>query len=296
MNWLKISYDKARAGRQSTGSGFRIGRGTTKKWWIGLMALSLVLVATQVAWAAPSTSEARAARRPMVLFGRVAAINNNTIIMHTARGEVAVVADNQTRFRIPNVAEPTLADVRVGDRLAVRGQRMARGALRARLIIVIPKDARLLRGTVEAVSDPSFTLASGGDEVTVLTDEKTRFFIPGVVDAHLENLAVGSHVAVAGLEDDEGYVLARAIRVLPRRSRALVLGKVTALSSDGFRLETRRGEIVVKVDDDTRFRFPGVEDPTLETLKIGQIVGVAGRWNPDGSLQARIIVGRPRRP
>lgn len=196
MNWLKMK----------------------KKWWIGLLTLSLLLGSASVVWAEPSTPSIRRAPHRPALLGKVTAIDGTTLSVTVRRGAAAVLTDEATRFRVPNTEHATLADVQIGDRVAVWGKRENRRLLLARLILVIPERATILRG------------------------------------------------------------------------------KVTAIDGDGFRLQTRQGEQIVRVDDETRFRLPGVEDPGLDDLFEGAKALIAGIKNQDESVLARIVGVRPARP
>jgi hypothetical protein len=40
------------------------------------------------------------------------------------------------------------------------------------------------------------------------------------------------------------------------------------------------------VSDGTRYLVPGVDDPGLDDIEIGALVGARGTWNEDGALQA----------
>ena len=75
--------------------------------------------------------------------------------------------------------------------------------------------------------------------------------------------------------------------------RHIVRGAVTAIEGRTLQVETADGPVTVHTDESTRFRIPGDDDPGLEDIAVGDKIGAAGRWNKDGSLQAR-FVGKPR--
>lgn len=273
-----------------------------RKWMIGLLLLSLLLGSTSVAWAqetsdsSPEPADQRV-RRPNLL-GEVSAIDGNTLSVKTRRGEATVLTDEATRYRLPDAEgiEASLADVQVGSHVAIWGRVAGPGIWYARLIAVIPENAARLYGTVEAILDQAFTLLTGrGERVTILTDDETRFFVPGVEEPGLDDIEAGARVDVAGLRDEAGSLLARAIRVVVGEKRVLIRGEVSAVEADGFDLNTPRGELTVRVDGETQYRFPGVEEPGLDDVEVGARLAVGGSLNEDGSLQAKLVGALPER-
>ncbi len=273
-----------------------------KRGLIGLLLLSLLLGTTSTAWAqepvdASADMAGQKTGRPN-LHGQVTAIDGNALSLKTRRGDATVLTDENTRYRLlaAKEAEAGLADVEVGGHVAVWGKKAGQGVLYARLIAVMPDNAARLYGTVEAVLDQTLTLLTGeGERVTVLTDDETRFFVPGVQEAGLADVEVGARAGVAGLRDEAGDLLARAVRVTVGGKRALVRGRVTAVEADRFSLETARGELMVQVDEETQYRFPGVKEPGLGDVEAGAHLAVGGTLNEDGSLQARLVGALPER-
>jgi hypothetical protein len=274
------------------------------KWMLGLLVLSLLLGSTGVAWAqGPAPTGQHRPRQP-VLRGQVTAIDGATLTVETARGAVTVLTNDETRFRFPGTKEASLADIQIGQQIAVRGQR-EENTLHARLILVVPEGAAMLRGTVGAIAEQVLTVVTAAGEVAVQTDENTRFFVPGVEEAGLNDLELEAQVAVAGFKDEDDNFIARAVKAVLKQARGMVRGEVTAVQADGFTLDTQRGELSVQVDDQTRFRLPGVEDPGLtcpggqcqgNDLSVGDKVVVGGARNEYGSLLARIVGIIPERP
>lgn len=78
--------------------------------------------------------------RPKVRFrGEVLAKNGATLTVATDRGNVDVLTDANTRYRVPGVETPTLDDVHVGDTVAVIAvSQGAGGGLLATGIGVLP--------------------------------------------------------------------------------------------------------------------------------------------------------------
>jgi hypothetical protein len=144
--------------------------------------------------------------------------------------------------------------------------------------------------------DQTLILASGKQQITVLTGETTRVLIPGMEAPELDDLHVGDPVAVAGIEDQADRLRGLIIRVLPSEDLLLVRGNVQSINDDSFRLDTPRGEMTIIVDDKTRFRLPGINDPGIRDLTQGDRVFVAGMKNEDESLQALRVARIAMRP
>ena len=91
---------------------------------------------------------------------------------------------------------------------------------------------------------------------------------------------VGTVVAQAGTppsspwEGGEGPLARRGARVY---------GVVKAVEGNSLALATPIGPVTILTDSNTRFRIPGVEEPSLSDLDAGETVGAGGWWEEDGS-------------
>jgi hypothetical protein len=205
---------------------------------------------------------------------------------------------DETRFRVPGVEDATLADLKVGDRIVALGGKDESGDFVAKVVAVPRRPRRIVvRGEVTAVDEGSFALDTPHrGEVTVIITDETRFRIPGDADPGLDDIAVGDQVGVIGHKDRDGNLLARGVGKLPKEVRRhIILGEVTDVERTTLQVNTADGPVTVHTDENTRFRIPGHDDPSLDDIAAGDWIGAAGRWNADGSLQARVI-GKPRRP
>lgn len=73
----------------------------------------------------------------------------------------------------------------------------------------------------------------------------------------------------------------------------LLRGKVTATTDDSLTMQPCRAKVTLLTDEETAFDVPDIENAALADIAVGDRIGAAGRWNEDGSLQAR-AVGKPR--
>ncbi|MEJ2210392.1 MAG: hypothetical protein P8129_15345, partial [Anaerolineae bacterium] len=73
-------------------------------------------------------------------------------------------------------------------------------------------------------------------------------------------------------------------------------GEVTAIDLEAGTLtvETARGPVTVVTADETRYRLPGVEDPGLDDVQVGDRIVAAGRFESrDPLVFAARVIGRP---
>jgi hypothetical protein len=244
----------------------------------------------------------RILRRHLVR-GELTAIEGDTLVI-VAPGRDAdegkrVRTTDETRFRVPGVEDATLDDLKVGDRIAALGGKDESGDFVAKIVAVVPRRPRriVVRGEVTAMDEGSFTLETPHRrEVTVIITGETRFHIPGDDDPALDDIAVGDRVGVIGHKDRDGNLVARGVGKLPQEVRRQVIwGEVTDVEGTTLQVDTSDGPVTVHTDENTRFHIPGDDDPGLDDIAVGDWIAAAGRWNANGSLQAR-VVGKPRRP
>lgn len=148
-----------------------------------------------------------------------------------------------------------------------------------------PRRGRL-RGEVLAVEGDTFTLRTARDrELTVLTDETTEFRVPGVEDPTIVDLEVGDKVAGEGVIEQDGTARATLVVVLPEQVARLA-GEVAAIERTTLVLNTPGGQVDVLTDADTVLRIPGVEDPSLEDIKVGDKISAVGTWEDETTFHA----------
>jgi len=264
---------------------------------VGLILVGMLLTATGTAWA--EEPAARAALR-----GQVAAIEGDTLLVTTPSGtQQRVVTGEATRFRIGGARDPSLEDIDVGDYVGAWGERNEDGDLVASVVIVVPAELAqrrfVVQGQVLAIEGLTIAVDTGQGERLVVTDESTRFVIPGVEEPGIENVSVGDPVLALGKPDDEGNLMARVVAVItPGQVRQhTIRGLITDIEGDTLNVLTRRGEIRVLTSDDTVFRIPGVEDPGIDDLNPRDLIIVVGTWKADEEVfSSRAMTLVPRWP
>lgn len=238
------------------------------------------------------------AYRRNVVRGEVLAINDLTLTVQTALGERRVITDEATRFSIRGVEDPSIEDISVGDPILAIGRPDEEGNLLARVAAVAsgPQLRRhTLRGVITAIEGDTLGLATRGRQVRVVTTEDTIFRIPGVEDIGIDDLNLRDLIVVVGRWDAEEQVfMARAVTLMPRWPSRLrfIRGEVAGIEGRTMALNALQGEVAVLTDGDTIFRIPGVEDPGVDDLRVGDKVGVLVARTEEGTLLAKVVVRR----
>jgi RNase P/RNase MRP subunit p29 len=266
------------------------------------MLVSLVLVGMLLSVAGTAWAEESAERGG--LRGQVVAIEGDSLLVATPAGEQQVVITHEeTRFRIPGVRKPSISDIEVGDYLGAWGQRNEDGDLVASVVIVVPAElARrgyVVQGLVAAVDGFTITVETGQGERTVVTQESTRFLVPGLEEPGIGDISAGDPILALGRSDDEGKLLARVVVIVTQRQvrRHTIRGVIRAIDGDNIGLLTRRGEVRVETNSETVFRIPGVEDPGIDDLHLRDLIVVVGTWDAEEEVfSARAVTLIPRWP
>lgn len=231
--------------------------------------------------------------------GDLRAVEGDTLVLTNGDETTRVRTTDETAFRVPGVENATIDDLNEGDPILALGNKDENGDLDAKIVSVMPPRLRRvkMRGEVTAVGDASLALETPQQgEVTLLVSKETRFRVPGVEEPGLDDIATGDHVAAIAYENPDGDLVALAVGVLPEKLRGhAVRGEVTAIEGATLQIDAPRGQVTVHTSEDTRFRVPGVEAPTLNDLSVGDAVAAAGRWNEDGSMQALVVGVLPAR-
>jgi hypothetical protein len=262
-----------------------------KIWLIaGLVALAAALAAVGIA-AAAGEVEVPLVPNLQLRQGHVLEIGTDSFVVETRRGDLTVLVDDNTRFRIPGVAEPGLDDLAVGDHVGFAGRLAGDGELLARLIVRLPRprDLAHVRGELTAKSGDSFELARPDQVViTVLVSDQTRFRVPDVEDPGLDDLAIGDTVVADGRWNDAGQVEARLITLVPEDVATVIRGEVTAVADPEVHIWTPAGPVTLFTDANTRLFIPGIENPTLADVQVGDRVTAGGEIVP-GGLDTAVI-------
>jgi hypothetical protein len=261
--------------------------------WIATVGFILALVFGSVSTAlAADDSPQQDGQRPPALRGEVLQINGHNLTVQTRREEVHVVTSNDTVFRIPDVEEPSISDIAVGDTVVILGRRTGE-TFHARLVGVVSPDDRPAQtgGQVVAIEGADITVNNReGETVVIRTDAETTFRIPGVEEAGIDDVQVDQIVIAAGVWNDDGTFDAAVVGV-PREAerRGRLLGEVVSVEGDTLTVRNRDdAEFTLLTDEETTIHILGMEDPTLSDLNEGDPVAIGVEMR-DGTLYARTI-------
>jgi RNase P/RNase MRP subunit p29 len=234
--------------------------------------------------------------------GTVTAIEGTTLVLDTLQSEKQVTT-GEAIFWAPDVENPSLADVQIGDQVVALGRPDEGGSLRARLVAIASAEElreHTVRGKVTAVEGQTLVITTREGEKEVVTTSETHFHVPNVEEPGLDVIEVGCIIAALGQKDDDGTFTAQIVAVArARRLRKMIVrrnmvgGEVTAIEGTTLTAETRQGEKTILTDESTRFRIPGVESPSIENIKVGDRIIALGRRNEDGGFVAK-VVGVPK--
>lgn len=153
-----------------------------------------------------------------------------------------------------------------------------------------PRWPDVLEGEVSGINEHVLSINTPRGEVPVLVGEGTRFYVPGVVDPTLEDVEVGDRVVVLGRRGERAFRAQLVGVVDPQAELGRRAGQVTSVEGNVVTLATPSGEShAVHTDPYTIFHIPGVDEPGLEDIQVGQAAIAAGVQNEDGSLQAILL-------
>lgn len=261
-----------------------------KKFALFLVVVGVVAVLvlpTSTVWAAEEGPAK--VKLPRTVRGEVAAVAGRALAVKAGPGLVLIVTGPETTIRVPGVDEPVLEDINVGDHVVALG-RGKNWVLRAQFVSIMDPEAEVGRvgGQVTKIEGQEIELTTrSGDPAVVRTDDDTVFHIPGVDDPGIDDIAVDNLILVGGTQNEDGSWQAILILVPREMARRLRLaGEVIEIEGATLTLETRGDrQPTLRTDDETVFRVPGVEEPGLEDVHVGDRV-LAAAETRDGDLYA----------
>jgi len=231
--------------------------------------------------------------------GEVTAISETELTVKSADGQsmTALITD-ETKLRRRGGGQASLDEIEVGDFVGVVGFKNDDGAILAGVIVVFPDNHPKLtavEGNVTAIDRETIVVQSRQGRQRIVTNDNTKIKI-GKQEASLADIKVGQVVVVKGVKQDDGSFLARIIMAVdPEPLRKNVLqGEVTSVDETAgvFEIEAKGNIWTIKITEQTKYRIPGVDNPTLADVPVGALVAVVGR--PDGkdskSSTARLVI------
>lgn len=254
-------------------------------------SLSTVLAKDPTTMAAPLP-------RPLNIIGTIDSITpedlsapEHSITLKTRRGPVEIATTADTIYKVPTVKDASLADFGPGDNVVVRAVK-AEDTLMATAVFKVPGKGLLrqikehtVTGEVTAIEGDNIMLKTPQGAVTVITNEDTKYQVPTVKEAGLDDIEVGDHVMAKGEKIDTGFV-AKLVIVLPQPEPVLQLrGKVSDVSGTIITVTDKDGNTLFTID--VSQGIEGVEpgqwasvviDDRTPAPKLGQLKHQANRF------------------
>lgn len=273
----------------------------SKKIWIPIAAILLVSL-TAGGWlytrAGAQEPQARLRRLPGAL-GQVTAVEADQFTLQSRAGQEHTFRfDESTRFTNPEKEELSTADLRTGGWVRVMAARRGEQPRLARAVVILPadfdpEDYAGLRGRVTSVdvSANAFTLEDKDGQATSLKVDANTVY-RGQVTA-LADLQVDMQAQVVTKKQTNGDLLAVTVRAGSVADQRY-LGKVTAVGTESFTIQTRKGEtLTFQVTAETVYHSrTGLVD-SLDDLKAGMPVAVGANDLGDGRYQALRVLAAP---
>ncbi len=239
------------------------------------------------------------------LIGRVKAVNGSDLVLDRpalrkqATGELIVQTNASTVFYTASAAG-TLADIKVGDRVAILtaapvAGSPATGAERtvvAQAVSVMPApEVALIRGEVSNPGASGFTLtAKHGDRTaTISVGATTKIVIAGKTGATMADIKAGDKVVAHGQASGAGVINVDLIVVRPASRDNVAGGLLASVSGKTLVVFTRDGR-QLKIDAASALVYEhGNAAASLADLRVGRPIGVLGVKNADGTMTAQLI-------
>lgn len=238
-----------------------------------------------------------------LFHGKVSAIDGSNLVFEmpapqprrgaagtAATTTVKIATDASTKFIVTGVASPSLANVKVGDRVTVLLQKpIDRAALKAASVLVMPlPDEAHAGGSVENVSASGFTLKTPHSSVKVNVSASTKVIVVGKLDGSIADIANGDKVNVVGKPSSADVI--DATQVVKQGKDAVHFGgQIVAINGSNVTLWTPQGD---QLSVDVSKAVFG-KDRSAADLKVGQHLAGGGVKNADGSITAQITGGGP---
>jgi hypothetical protein len=260
---------------------------------MSLVVVALLLATVGTAAAAPAAEWGKDG-----VIGDVKSISGTAFTLTTPeRGDVQVQTTDRTRYRAKDNPNFSLADVKVGDRVAVQG-RWQDGKLQANVVGLIPAELRdKALGQVQSIAGSTIAIAKpDGSALSVTTTAETKFHAKGIENPALADVKVGDVIIATGILEDDTLTAAQVGFHTPRaQTGPLAAGKIATTNDGTLTLEQPFGQSLTVTTDANTFVVQrgegGLVVIGVSDLKVGDGVAVLGVRSSDGkSIAAKTII------
>ena len=257
----------------------------------GLVAASLP--AGAVACPAAPAKHAVTRAVPFTAVGTVQATDTTADTLTVAKSPSVTVSVPDTAIVYRNWTRANLADLVVGDWIGVAGLKQTDGTLVAsRVLVLAPRPVPFsAAGKLTATDTATATLTLAppkGAALTVHVSASAIIRRNGKV-ATLADLAVNDQVAVAGMKQVDGTLVAdRVLAVAPRPVPFIAFGKVSAVNATAGTVTVAPRPGVINVPT-TAHVYRNWAPATLADVAVNDLIGVAGTKQVDGTYTAKLV-------
>ena len=155
------------------------------------------------------------------LVGQVAAIEGTTLVLDTTGGQVSVLTDANTVFHIPGVENPSLDDIKAGNKVGAAGTWESETTFHAIGVGVGGRregQPGRVHGRAITVGVDSLVVGTARGPVMVLVDDETKLRVPGVYEPSLADVEEGAQVGAWGTWNEDGSLQATGVAVMASRA------------------------------------------------------------------------------
>jgi hypothetical protein len=262
------------------------------------LLMSLVVVAVLLATVGTAAAAPVEVGNRDALIGEVTAISGATFTLATPeRGDVQVQTTDRTRYRAKDDPDFSLADLKVGDRVAVQG-RWQDGKLQANVVGLIPPELRdKATGLVQSITGSTMAITKpDGSSLSVATNAGSKFHAKRIENPSLADIKVGDVIIATGVLEDDTLTASHVGFQTPRaKTGPLAAGKIATINSGTLTLDQPFGQSLTVTTDANTFVVQRGEDGlvviAVSDLKVGDGIAVLGVRSGDGkSIAAKAIL------
>jgi hypothetical protein len=214
----------------------------------------------------------------------IKAISGSNVTLATDDGWTRTIAVTSTVKLTKGGQAIEVSALKVGDQVRFSQTRNADGTYTVdQIAVVVPS----VRGTVSDVSSTGFKVTTRDGSVWTIAINGTTKYQYGTGSGTLADVKNGTVTLVQGTTTGDNALTALTVRVAGDKA----VGTVTAKTANSITIKTRDGSsVTVHVAAGTTYQVAGKATATLADITVGSAIGVSGRKQADGSINADTVV------
>lgn len=190
------------------------------------------------------------------------------------------IIDGTTRIIVPGKGDVTLADLKVEDRVRVRGEKVSDTELNAKTLMVLRhgekkfiklRTKKMIVNFVGANSDGTFSVEGRKQSYTVKNTDKTVILYEKIKQTDLSKFASGDQIFLVGRLNDDGTLDARLIRDFKSLAEGgSVGGTITKVDVTNGTISIKAGRNEFRVDFTSTTPIMDESGATLTSADLSQ--------------------------